>query len=331
MLTFCSDIPKDSPLYIEYKEKYQSFIEWYKEAYSSCKDLFLQKIKEKSEKGKISEAHKTTLSYNSIIEALLKLILSKYSKCCDDHFLQVYGINLTIPDDKRGNKWIECKFDLPILIELLAKVFENRKISPKFDLKSSGDNRYVRNGVTHQGDNSIPLTSIRTYNNIREMLIFLDEDVSDDLPVFQFPQMFEFQDFVSACDGLNLDDFTSILLVDSVHDISKQKREIVANLKWDYVIDFDGYSSSCGLRSCVNHETNDIIRLRNGFIKGKVNWIGVGDYQLCYNQYNDFVIPGKNLQGGAALLARSKFPLDLYPAMEGHHAVRDRISVDVGA
>lgn len=74
MLTFCSDIPKDSPLYIEYKEKYQSFIEWYKEAYSSCKDLFLQKIMEKSEKGKISEAHKTTLSYNSIIEALLKLI-----------------------------------------------------------------------------------------------------------------------------------------------------------------------------------------------------------------------------------------------------------------
>ena len=295
MLTFCSDIPKDSPLYIEYKEKYQSFIEWYKEAYSSCKDLFLQKIKEKSEKGKISEAHKTTLSYNSIIEALLKLILSKYSKCCDDHFLQVYGINLTIPDDKRGNKWIECKFDLPILIELLARVFENRKISPKFDLKSSGDNRYVRNGVTHQGDNSIPLTSIRTYNNIREMLIFLDEDVSDDLPIFQFPKMFEFQDFVSDCDGLNLDDYTSILLVDSVHDISKQKKEVVANLKWDYVIDFDGYSSSCGLRSCVNHETNDIIRLRNGFIKGKVNWIGVGDYQLCYNQYNDFAIPGKNL------------------------------------
>lgn len=294
MLTFCSDIPKDSPLYIEYKEKYQSFIEWYKEAYSSCKDLFLQKIKEKSEKGKISEAHKTTLSYNSIIEALLKLILSKYSKCCDDHFLQVYGINLTIPDDKRGNKWIECKFDLPILIELLSRVFENRKISPKFDLKSSGDNRYVRNGVTHQGDNSIPLTSIRTYNNIREMLIFLDEDVSDDLPVFQFPQMFEFQDFVSACDGLKLDDFTSILLVDSAQDISKQKKEVVANLKWDYVIDFDGYSSSCGLRSCVNHETNDIIRLRNGFIKGKVNWIGVGDYQLYYNQYTDFAIPGKS-------------------------------------
>lgn len=294
MLTFYNDVQNDTALYNQYQEKYQSFIEWYKEAYSKCNDLFLKKIKEKSEKGKISEAHNTTLSYNTIIEALLKLILSKYSKSCDDHFLQVYGINVTLSVDKRGYNWIECKFDLPVLIELLAKVFEYRGITPKFDLKSSGDNRIVRNKVDHQGDNSIPLSSIRTYNNIREMLIFLDEDVSDDLPIFQVPQMFDFQDFVSACDGLNLNDFTSILLVDSAHDILKQKREVVANLKWDYVIDFDGYSSSCGMRSCVNHETNDIIRLRNGFIKGKVNWTIFGDYQLYYNQYSDFSIPGKD-------------------------------------
>ena len=256
--------------------------------------MCLKNIEERSDEGSIPEAHRTTGSYNTTIEVLLKLILSKYSKRCDDQFCQTYGVNLSCSNEAKGSTWLECKFDVPVLIEILAKVFEERKIKPKFDLKNSGDNRYTRNGVEHQGDNKILLSSIRTYNNIREMLIFLDEDVSDKLPVFQMPQLFDFNDFVYACDELDLNGYTNILLVDSVHDISESKREIVANLKWDYVIDFDGYSSSCGLRSCVKHETNDITRLRNGFIKGKVNWIVFGDYQLYYNRYNDIDIPGKN-------------------------------------
>ena len=295
MLNFCNDVQNDSELYREYQEKYNSFLVWYKDAYKNNYNLCLKNIEERSDEGSIPEAHRTTGSYNTTIEVLLKLILSKYSKCCDDHFCQTYGINLSYSNDVKGSTWLECKFDVPVLIELIAKVFEDRKIKPRFDLKNSGDNRYTRNGVEHQGDNKILLSSIRTYNNIREMFIFLDEDVSDKLPVFQMPLLFDFQNFVSDCGGLKLDDFTTILLVDSVHDISEQKRKIVANLKWDYVIDLDGYSPSCGLRSCVNHETNDITRLRNGFIKGKVNWIVCGDYQLYYNRYNDIDIPGKSL------------------------------------
>lgn len=295
MLNFCNDVQNDSELYREYQEKYNSFLVWYKDAYKNNYNLCLKNIEERSDEGSIPEAHRTTGSYNTTIEVLLKLILSKYSKCCDDQFCHTYGINVSCSNEVKGSTWLECKFDVPVLIELLAKVFENRKIKPKFDLKNSGDNRYTRNGVEHQGDNKILLSSIRTYNNIREMFIFLDEDVSEELPVFQMPQLFDFQNFVSDCGGLKLDDFTSILLVDSVHDISEQKREVVANLKWDYVIDFDGYSPACGLRSCVNHETNDITRLRNGFIKGKVNWIVCGDYQLYYNQYRDIDIPGKSI------------------------------------
>ena len=242
MLNFCNDVQNDSELYREYQEKYNSFLVWYKDAYKNNYNLCLKNIEERSDEGSIPEAHRTTGSYNTTIEVLLKLILSKYSKCCDDQFCHTYGINVSCSNEVKGSTWLECKFDVPVLIELLAKVFENRKIKPKFDLKNSGDNRYTRNGVEHQGDNKILLSSIRTYNNIREMFIFLDEDVSEELPVFQMPQLFDFQNFVSDCGGLKLDDFTSILLVDSVHDISEQKREVVANLKWDYVIDFDGYS-----------------------------------------------------------------------------------------
>ena len=47
MLTFYNDVQNDTALYNQYQEKYQSFIEWYKEAYSKCNDLFLKKINTK--------------------------------------------------------------------------------------------------------------------------------------------------------------------------------------------------------------------------------------------------------------------------------------------
>jgi len=68
-------------------------------------NLCLKNIEERSDEGSIPEAHRTTGSYNTTIEVLLKLILSKYSKCCDDQFCHTYGINVSCSNEVKGSTW----------------------------------------------------------------------------------------------------------------------------------------------------------------------------------------------------------------------------------
>lgn len=284
MINLCQEVMTDQKLFDSYQKKYNEIISWYNYSYNEYHELLLDNIKNRKETGTLPEVHGTTLSYGAVTEGLLKLLLSKYSKYCNRAFFEKYQMAYPAYDNRQLT-WLDekCKINFLELIEILAKVLYEEKEKPRFDLKALSDDRQKRNIDGHIVEDIIPLSSYRAYNNIREMILFLDGEIK--LPMFDTPpQMFDYQAFAEKCNNFDFTDCVSILIIDSLHDISESKREIVANLKWDYVIDLDGYSDFCGLRSSVKHDRiNDVGFATNDFLPEKVNWIRFGEQQLCYH------------------------------------------------
>lgn len=285
MINLCQEVMTDQKLFDSYQKKYNEIISWYNYSYNEYHELLLDNIKNRKETGTLPEVHGTTLSYGAVTEGLLKLLLSKYSKYCNRAFFEKYQMAYSAYDN-RQTTWLDekCKIKFLDLIEILAKVLCEENEKPSFDLKALGDDRNKRNKDGHIVEDIIPLSSYRAYNNIREMLLFLDSEIN--LPIFETPpQMFDYQAFSEKCSNFDFTDCVSILIIDSLHDICESKREIVANLKWDYVIDLDGYSDFCGLRSSVKHDSiYDVGFVSSAFLSGKVNWIRFGEQQLYYSE-----------------------------------------------
>lgn len=244
--------------------------------------------------GDLSYNFGAKLAYFSIAEALIKLILSCYSYGPSREFFREHGFNDTlfdsIPDLKKDctTPWLNVKYNAYHMTEIVAKVLRDDNICFDYDFVALLTERIIRNNLTHASEASKCLSAIRCYNCIRSMLVFLDQKYEDELRRFNFSVPFSFDDFLASPCDFNFENYTTILVVESVHDIRKDHRKVIANLPWDMVLDLDGYSDCGGLLSAVEHNrimksvlSTDSVKTVS-FNRGETEWYRCGQYQ----QYN---------------------------------------------
>lgn len=301
MCRFCDEI-ENNPKYKNHRSnchaKVKEFAEWYRKQYSDYSEklrteLWIQSMCESIDNSEnkvfdISSTISAKLSYFVVSDALVKLLLSKFSYGPNSDFLNKYGINLPLSSES----WFECKNNESAMAEILAKVLKQEDYQPLFDLQALFSERYARNQISHRADKAICFSAMRSYNSIREMIIFLNSEFKDKLPKFLYDDYFNFDDFSAKIDGLDFAEYTTILIVDSIHDVKYDERKTVANLPWDIVIDFDGYSDHCGLLKSVEHnhiQKESVINRTHQLINGNTLWYRCGDYQIPYNNYNGLV------------------------------------------
>lgn len=250
-------------------------------------------------------------TYFNVADALTKLILSCYSAGPSQEFYNVHGIaveniqSLPVHSSLKVS-WIICKDNASQLTEVLAKVLRDEKVNFDFDLQALQRDRGDRGPMTHAAKITACLSAIRCYRSIRSMLLFLVPERKDELPVLEYsadPSLigaqFDYNEFMAEPCSISFDDDTTVLLVDSVHDVSEEQRRLVANLPWDLVVDLDGYSDCGGLLSCVEHNrlqrdvlTRNIAAGPQGLIKNTTLWYRCGEYQLCTGHpTSKFAIP----------------------------------------
>lgn len=300
MCVFCDEIehnPKYSSCRKECYSKIAEFVEWYISQHKkySAKlrtEMDFQTISEEINKERESffdfgSTLDAKLSYFIVSDTLVKLILCKFSYGPDEKFLNKYGINI----DPGQDSWLDCKENQFVLTEILAKVLKDEKFQPLFDLQGLFCERTDRNVMVHKAYRSICFSAMRSYNSIREMIIFLDDKYKDELPVFTYNNYFSYDEFLAKIGYQNFfHETTTILIVDSVHDVKYDERKAVANLPWDIVIDLDGYSDHCGLLNAVEHDSitkEYTVHPSQQLTCGKTLWYRCGDYQIPYNTYKN--------------------------------------------
>lgn len=197
------------------------------------------------------------------------------------------------------------------MTEILAKVLRDAHIPFDFDLAALLQDRSERNGMTHASERAACLSAMRVYNSIRSMLIFLDDSYASQLHAFTFDADLDYDSFLAEPCGFNFDDYTTILLADSVHDVRKDCRRAVANLAWDLVIDYDGYSDCGGLMSAVEHNQiqKDVLSYPVAcgpqiLSRGNTLWYRCGEYQT------PSYIPESNGQSSLRIGAYNHFHKD---------------------
>lgn len=267
-MKFCNEIEINPSLAKEYHEQVVKIKDWYKKAYEKYSKLLV------SEAMRLSSEYDDTLfpdesifdldfhfstksSYFSISDALVKLILSMYSFGPSEAFLDKYGIKC--PEIKKtiqyiqNPSWIKIQLNEVVLSEILARVLRVENAQFSFDLAELLANRTSRNTLTHQAKADFYNSAIRSYNSIRNMLVFIAPEYEDILLSISFSPTLSFDEFMSSPQAVDFSAGTNVLVVGSAHDISISRRETIANLAWDIVIDLDGYSDFGGLLSCVQH------------------------------------------------------------------------------
>ena len=259
MLILCDEIQNEKKkMFQECSQKICDIVNWYKTTYNS----FASKLKnelygDQSEKYLAEYEILAKEKLLNTIEPLIKLSLSKFSYGPTRTFFNAYGF-VTPKEElltKIDNKsWLEVNLDFATLTELLAHILEVSKTGYDFDLKVLASDRDQRNNNDHQGTRIECMTLIRKYESIRGMLVFLDPD-NDRLPHFEEESCFDYDRFVAPPSSFSFKETSTVLIVDSIHDIASGYRSVVANLPWDMVIDFDGYSGFGGLLSSVNHNS----------------------------------------------------------------------------
>ncbi|MBM6715791.1 hypothetical protein H6B15_03835 [Gemmiger formicilis] len=316
MLKFCDEIEKNATLKKEYHQHVQNIARWYQhsfEHYSALLktelELGIKTIEE--ELSQTSDASKTYFDiaqdfqnnldfansakapYFVMSDALVKLILSMYSigpNTPDGFLLSRHGISYNTSGN--GNKtWIDCTADVWKMTEIITKVLRDEVGTFSIDFYALLFERSARSKLVHAARGTLCLSALRCYNVIREMLIFLDSDYCDTLPTFDLNitssiEGFCYDKFLMPPCSFSFNDTTSILITDSVHDIRRDYREAVANLPWNLVIDFDGYSDCGGLLSTVNHNRilkevlyRDIANNLDGLPVDQTLWYRCGEYQ----------------------------------------------------
>lgn len=307
MLTFCPEIEQSREL-----SKYQRMVEgiavWYRESVERYgkmlrTELALQTMSRELEgleevlgfSEDLSYQFNTKSSYFSVSDALIKLILSKFSRGPSRLFLQQHGIQANLRDDA----WLTCGAGALDMTEILAKVLRDEGIGYAFDLQVFLRDRKVRNALTHSAMIHSCLSAVRCYRNIREMLVFLDPDYENSLPVLEAEDAFSYDAFLADPCGFNFTDCTTVLIADSMHDIPPRQQRILANQPWDLVIDLDGYSDCGGMLSQVKHNRlqkeilyRDVASGPQTLINGSTLWYRCGEYQAThYNPDEGMSIP----------------------------------------
>lgn len=255
MLKLCDDIQLPTGMHHQelpkYSRRVEDIVSWYRQVYDRyASKLQMDKGSETSPEG--YDAVYEVLGKEKLlnnIEALFRLALSKFSYGPSDEFKDAYKIHKL--DNKHKSSWLDYSSTVPILAETLARVLEKAKIEYSFDLNVLAADRKERN-KEHQGGRVKCAALIRKYRSVRNLLIFLDPTY-EDLSQFDMDFAFDYDRFIGEPCRFGFGEMATVLIADSVHDIPKGRRSLVANLPWDIIIDFDGYSHHCGLMSSVTH------------------------------------------------------------------------------
>lgn len=318
MRHFCEELKSGSHKHKlkEYKHLVHQIADWYQDNYQRYAVLLQTEAKSFYEKmndtlevcttsleftEKLTYNFSAKVSYFSVSDTLVKLILSCFSygptiKFFNEHELQY---SRDIPD---GKSWLEYNCNEIIMTEILAKVLKDNNINYSFDLQVLLRDRADRSKSIHSSRPSKCLSALRCYNTIRNMLLFLNEDYANSLQPFLVQDaFFDFNQFLSNPCNFNFTDHTTMLIVDSVHDIRGDYRGVVANLPWDVVIDLDGYSEYGGLLGAIKHNNIRLEPLNQSVIdgykktnhtfqKGQTLWYRCGNYQMPNYLFTDFTI-----------------------------------------
>ena len=296
----------------EYDDHVKAIVRWYQEnvkkyaamlrtemALTAINDDLMESRKWAKEQG-LGYNFDAKQTYFNVADALTKLILSCYSAGPSQEFYNAHGIavenskDLPVCSDLKVS-WITCKDNAIQLTEVLAKVLRDEKVDFDFDLQALQRDRSDRAPITHAARITACLSAIRCYRSIRSMLLFLTPERKGELPVLEYSAgpaiasaRFDYDEFLAEPCSLSFEDDTTILLVDSVHDVPDEQRRLVANLPWDLVVDLDGYSNCGGLLSCVDHNRLQQDALTRStavgpqtLVKNTTLWYRCGEYQLC--------------------------------------------------
>lgn len=250
-------------------------VDWYREMHA----VYNNKLKDEMIDKLIS-----SLSYNFGAKLSLYSVYDTLQKFMLYRFCELPPTDGTV--ELPARPWSEQKLNAPDMVEIMHVMRKRANEGQEIDLSVGLEDREVRSQLTHSGKISKCISAIRCYNVVRDMVIFLDPERASQLPPFEYPEQLDFdmQNFLELTDNLDSEDNTTLLVVDSVHDLPLEHRKIVANLSWDIVIDFDGASDFGGLRSYVTHPTVSDRRLSVSnardmqFTKGFTTWLSLSDF-----------------------------------------------------
>ncbi|MGM9602991.1 MAG: hypothetical protein ACI3W5_15580 [Faecousia sp.] len=276
-LVFCQEIESSQQLRDQYCRRVRNIAKWYKATFERYNTILKTEIGMEALAKELEEinydpavisdmaqdflddldyANGAKMSYFSMSDALVKLMLSKFSigPGPNNQFLTECGISADLRF-KSGSprSWISCSADVYELAEVLAKVLRDKVGTFSVDFLALCSDREARGKLTHSGEASLCLSAMRCYNVIRDMLVFMDSDYRDQLPFFEFEELFDYDRMLAEPCCFSFDNATTILIADSVHDVRRDYRKAIANMPWNLVIDLDGYSDCGGLLETVEH------------------------------------------------------------------------------
>ncbi len=248
---------------------------WYKEQYKRFRTLLKEEMTNQLIDG-LCDNFGAKLDLFCVYDILLKYILCHYSAGLPDCY--------NAKGQTRDN-WLDCHLDFNDLSEILNLLFTENNEGENIDLSVAYEDRNVRSALTHSGRISKCLSAIRLYNIVRDMILFLAPEYSSDLPKFDYPKefVFDIQELLNYTDNFNSDDITMVLVANSMHDVPEYHKSVLANCKWDIVIDFDSRTENGGLFSAVKHHnyrkvSADIsVAKSEPLSKGFTTWFKVSD------------------------------------------------------
>lgn len=325
MRQFCAELENENGTHHDQLPQYHSLVcalaKWHEESYTKYSKMLKTDLGFRLMNMGLSDATESLvfsenltytfgakLAYFSVSDTLVKLILSCFSYGPSRTFLTAHGITGV---QSGGGPWLRDATNEVCMTEILAKVLRDEHIPFDFDLAALLQDRSERNGMTHASERAACLSAMRVYNSIRSMLIFLDDSYAGQLHAFTFDADLDYDSFLAEPCGFNFDDYTTILLAGSVHDVRKDHRRAVANLAWDLVIDYDGYSDCGGLMSAVDHNRiqKDVLSYPVAcgpqiLTRGSTLWYRCGEYQT------PSYIPESNGQSSLRIGAYNHFHKD---------------------
>lgn len=313
-MKFCEEIEKNPSLANKYHKQTEAIKEWYKKAYEKYSQLIISEAiflsTEYDEMLSPDESvfdldfhFSTKSSYFSISDALVKLILSMYSYGPSEAFFLKYGIKCPEIEKNikhvRNPSWIEERSNEFVLSEILARVLRVEGTPVIFDLAELLADRSSRSSLVHQAKAEFYCSAVRSYNSIRNMLIFIEPKYDDVLLPVRSNIPLSYDEFMTTPQAVDFSTGTNILVVGSVHDINSNQKETIANLAWDIVIDLDGYSDCGGLLTCVqhNHIQKEVLYGANAKNKHVIQpdntlWYRCGEYLNQNSSRSQVYVPG---------------------------------------
>ena len=283
------------------RKEFEGIVEWYQEQYKKYNHRFQSEMEMELVKKELfnntSDYDKLNYTYGfdaimspfCIADFLEKHILSTFSYGPEN----IEGI-IQISSTDIGISWFKYHGDAPVVTELLKEYFKINNVGLDIELSVLLEEREIRSNLTHTGTLELCMSIIRYYNVIRKMILFMAVEYENVLPEFQYPKSIacDVQGLFGHFDYSNMKNNTSILVVDSLHDMPKTYLNYLANMPWNIVIDFDSYGGKGGLRAEANLSVTNVRNLDNH----TTNNITVRDNYTEWLTCGDYIYPSRNLR-----------------------------------